>query len=168
MTFALTQQSFGQSESKASINAGTTLNFIDDSSGDIADLIGFYIGADVSGKLTDHVGYFGSLQFIQQRSEVADMNVELYSINPAFAFKLYPTAKNLYAFAGFQMCFITGFKLDNESMSDFDKADSFFIAGLGLELGDRFSIVSRYSHSLERDYFDSTVQLGVSYVISKK
>lgn len=159
---------FAQSESRPSIGAGVTYNFIDDDSGNFGDKIGAYVGVETGGKLTEYVGYFGSLQFIQQRSEVSDLNIEVYSINPAFAFKLYPVKKNLYLFAGVQLAFITGFRYNNESLSDFEKSDFFFISGVGYELNERFSIVSRYSHSLNRDYFDGTVQLGVNYCFSKK
>lgn len=159
---------FSSAQSQVSIGAGATLNFIDDDSGNLADKIGAYVGVETGGKLTDHVGYFGSLQFIQQRSEIAELNIEIYSINPAFAFTLYPAKEGVYLFAGLQMAVVTGFRYNNESLSDFEKSDLYFISGLGYDLSDRFSIVSRYSHSLKRDYFDGTVQLGVNYRFVKK
>lgn len=154
---------FSYGQSKLSLGAGATLNFIDDDSGNFTDKVGAYIGVEVGDKLTDYIGYFGSLQYVLQRSEVSGLSVQVYSLSPAFAFKFYPKREKLYLFAGMQMSLITSVRVDSESQSDFEKSDFFFVTGLGYELNNRFSISSRYSHSLVRDYFDSTVQIGASY-----
>ncbi len=157
--FLIANQCFAQESN--SIGAGVTMNKMEGL--DVG--VGYYVSGNAQGKLTDYVGYWATLQFSNYHTKVGDLGVNFYSVDPAFAFSIWPTKEKFSLLAGVSVNHIFRARIDGDSY-EAEGTDIFFSTGATFDLTEKFSIIGRYNIPVADKYFKYTGQLGISFKLN--
>jgi hypothetical protein len=159
--FAVTT-AFAQSNEKYSVGIGTNMSFQRHS--DLSSKPGYFAVFSVSNKLTETMGYYGSVQYNHEEAEFGNTTLKVNSAVATFSYTYSPvSAFDIHA--GFFLGMTLNGKVAGEDIEDLEKG----IAGVQGALAynfNRFQIQARYSHYLTDHVFDSSLQLGVLYRLS--
>lgn len=157
--FLLVGSLTSSAQSKQDFLAGTTLSKMKN----LEAGMGYYAGISTRGKLTDHIGYLGSMQISYFQVNPGDLTQKFYGLEPSFFFTAYPTKKSLSFLIGFTSTFLFDAKLGDVDMDLTKNTAVYFTPGVSYEITDRFGILGRYNVPLESTrYFEWTAQIGVT------
>jgi hypothetical protein len=130
---------------------------------DVIDKAGYYLTVGTNKTLTEKAGYFGEVQFIDERSG----QFKNTSVNAAFAFRFLPV-KSFSLNGGFNIGMYTSDNVNPELVDkNISKGKMHFITGLSY-LTDRFEITGRYNHALSKDIFKGFFQIGFNYTLIRE
>lgn len=154
VSFALS----AQSSNEYAISAGVTFNKVDE----IDAGVGYFVSGNVTGKLNSWLGYLGSLRVSNYHQEVEKISVNYYSLDPTFAFSLHP-AESFSFLAGFTSIYFVDAKIDGEDADISKFGGVYFATGFNFNFTERFGILGTYNIPFEKESFDWTAQLGLTY-----
>lgn len=158
-TAAFSQTAEKQSASKLSIGAGATFNKVEG-----VDMgIGYYVGLNTTAKLTNWIGYLGTLQFSNYHQKIEDIGINYYSLDPTFAFLIYPGQDKFSVLVGSTGIYVIDAKVDGEDLDVSPSGGLYFTTGASYTITEKIGILLKYNIPFNGDAFDYTASAGLTY-----
>ena len=144
------------------LGAGANTTKYTDVDFDLGEALGYYVQVGVEGKLTNTLGYGGTLQMNNYRYD----KISFYSLDPAFYFKLYPAQEGFSFLGGVQLTNIFHVRFDGDRVETNNSELLAWLVGASVDFN-KIQVVAKYISAFTGEGFDYTLQVGLNYRFSK-